>query len=34
VRLRAQLSRDEAADLELRQGDIVFVRLRRSRTFA
>ncbi|HEY8408759.1 MAG TPA: TOBE-like domain-containing protein [Gaiellaceae bacterium] len=33
-RLHAQLTRDEADELELRQGDIVFVRMRRSRTFA
>jgi sulfate transport system ATP-binding protein len=33
-RLHAQLARDEADELELRQGDIVFVRVRRSRTFA
>ena len=33
-RLQAQLARDEADELELRQGDIVFVRMRRSRTFA
>jgi sulfate transport system ATP-binding protein len=33
-RLHAQLTRDEADELELRQGDIVFVRLRRTRTFA
>jgi sulfate/thiosulfate transport system ATP-binding protein len=33
-RLHAQLTRDEADELELRQGDIVYVRMRRSRTFA
>jgi sulfate transport system ATP-binding protein len=33
-RLHAQLTRDEADQLELRDGDIVFVRTRRSRTFA
>jgi sulfate transport system ATP-binding protein len=33
-RLHAQLTRDEADELELRQGDIVFVRMRRSKTFA
>jgi sulfate transport system ATP-binding protein len=33
-RLHAQLTRDEADELELQQGDIVFVRMRRSRTFA
>jgi sulfate/thiosulfate transport system ATP-binding protein len=33
-RLHAQLTRDEADELELRQGDIVFVRMRRARTFA
>jgi len=32
-RLHAQLSRDEADLLELEQGDIVFVRTRRERTF-
>jgi sulfate/thiosulfate transport system ATP-binding protein len=33
-RLHAQLTRNETDELELRQGDIVYVRLRRSRTFA
>jgi sulfate transport system ATP-binding protein len=33
-RLHAQLTRDEADELELRPGDIVYVRTRRSRTFA
>jgi sulfate transport system ATP-binding protein len=33
-RLHAQLTRDEADELELRQGDIVYVRMRRARTFA
>jgi sulfate transport system ATP-binding protein len=33
-RLHAQLTRDEADQLELRQGDIVYVRMRRARTFA
>src|SRR5690349_24481348 len=33
-RLHAQLTRDEADERELRQGDSVFVRMRRSRTFA
>jgi sulfate transport system ATP-binding protein len=32
-RLHAQLTRDEADELELREGDIVFVRTRRTRTF-
>jgi sulfate/thiosulfate transport system ATP-binding protein len=33
-RLHAQLTRDEADQLELRDGDIVFVRTRHARTFA
>jgi sulfate transport system ATP-binding protein len=33
-RLHAQLTRDEADELEVRQGDIVYVRTRRERTFA
>jgi sulfate transport system ATP-binding protein len=33
-RLSAQLTRDEADQLELRDGDIVYVKTRRSRTFA
>jgi sulfate transport system ATP-binding protein len=33
-RLHAQLTRDEADELELRDGDIVYVRTRRARTFA
>jgi sulfate transport system ATP-binding protein len=32
-RLHAQLTRDEADELEVRQGDIVYVRTRRERTF-
>jgi sulfate/thiosulfate transport system ATP-binding protein len=32
-RLHAQLTRDEADELELRDGDIVYVRTRRSRSF-
>jgi sulfate transport system ATP-binding protein len=34
MRGRAQLTRDEAARLELREGDIVFVRADRKRSFA
>jgi sulfate transport system ATP-binding protein len=33
-RLNAQLTRDEADELELRSGDIVYVHTRRARTFA
>ena len=33
-RLHAQLTRDEADELELRDGDIVYVRTRRERTFS
>ena len=33
-RLYAQLTRDEADELELMQGDIVYVRTRRGRTFS
>jgi sulfate transport system ATP-binding protein len=33
-RLYAQLTRDEADELELAQGDIVYVRTRRARTFS
>ena len=33
-RLHAQLSRDEAEQLELERGDIVYVRTRKERTFA
>ena len=33
-RLHAQLTRDQADELELRQGDIVFVRTRRERVFS
>jgi sulfate transport system ATP-binding protein len=33
-RLNAQLTRDEVDELELRHGDIVYVRTRRSKTFA
>src|SRR5206468_12772977 len=33
-RLHAQLTRDEADALELKPGDIVFVRTRRERTFS
>jgi len=33
VRLSAQLTRDEADELELRRGDIVYVRARRERRF-
>jgi sulfate transport system ATP-binding protein len=33
-RLHAQVTREEADELELQRGDIVYVRLRRSRTFA
>jgi hypothetical protein len=32
-RLHAQLTRDEADELELSTGDIVFVRTRKERTF-
>jgi sulfate transport system ATP-binding protein len=33
-RLFAQLTRDEADELELAQGDIVYVRTRKERTFS
>jgi sulfate transport system ATP-binding protein len=33
-RLHAQLTRDEAEELELREGDIVYLRTRKMRTFA
>jgi sulfate transport system ATP-binding protein len=33
-RLHAQLTRDEADELELRDGDIVYLRTRRTRTFS
>jgi sulfate transport system ATP-binding protein len=33
-RLYAQLTRDEADELELAQGDIVYVRTRKARTFS
>jgi sulfate transport system ATP-binding protein len=33
-RLYAQLTRDEADELELAQGDIVYVRTRKERTFS
>jgi sulfate transport system ATP-binding protein len=33
-RLHAQLTRDEADELELRDGDIVYVNTRRERTFS
>jgi len=33
-RLYAQVARDEADELELAQGDIVYVRTRRARTFS
>jgi sulfate transport system ATP-binding protein len=33
-RLYAQLTRDEADGLELAQGDIVYVRTRKERTFS
>jgi len=32
-RLHVQLTRDEADEFELRNGDIVYVRTRKSRTF-
>ena len=32
-RLHAQLTRDEADELELRDGDIVYLRTRKTRTF-
>src|SRR5438874_13646230 len=34
ARLHAQLTRDEADELELQTGDIVYVRTRRERTFS
>ena len=33
-RLHVQLTRDEADELELEPGDIVYVRTRRERTFS
>jgi sulfate/thiosulfate transport system ATP-binding protein len=33
-RLHAQVTRDEAEELELRPGDIVYVRTRREKTFS
>jgi sulfate transport system ATP-binding protein len=33
-RLYAQLTRDEADELELAEGDIVYVRTRKARTFS